>query len=154
MCLPFTLLEQKGGFCGLVSKDGRAWTPGPGRYSQGNPNGSSVRYDKLKYSRMPSTIDDQKTRWPSDSCLPVAQHGGVIINPTRGFSMGTGLGPSETVRLAIAKIFISVPTHPLLSSLVISLTCTFFCLAMSRRRSNMRNLRTAILIAHLPISLS
>eukprot|EP00960_Hanusia_phi_P033778 750636-Hanusia_phi.AAC.2 len=79
----------------LLSRDGRAWTPGPGRYSDGNPMESSVRYDRFKYSRTASQLDEQKRRWPGDSCSTAWQPAGVIVNPARGFSMGTGCGPGE-----------------------------------------------------------
>ncbi|EKX45882.1 hypothetical protein GUITHDRAFT_152593 [Guillardia theta CCMP2712] len=79
----------------FLTRDGRAWTPGPGRYSEGNPMESSVRYDRLKFSKTHSLLDEQKRRWPGDSCPMAWQPAGVIVNPARGFSMGSGCGPGE-----------------------------------------------------------
>ena len=81
--------------CSFLTRDGRAWTPGPGRYSEGNPMESSVRYDRVKFSKTHSLLDEQKRRWPGDSCPMAWQPAGVIVNPARGFSMGSGCGPGE-----------------------------------------------------------
>jgi len=56
---------------------------------------SSVRYDRLKFSKTHSLLDEQKRRWPGDSCPMAWQPAGVIVNPARGFSMGSGCGPGE-----------------------------------------------------------
>ena len=64
---------------------------------------SSVKYSCLKYARINSHMDEQKARWASDACFPVAQYGGVVVNPCRGFSMGSGCGPGETFVANAAK---------------------------------------------------
>eukprot|EP00277_Geminigera_cryophila_P026705 CAMPEP_0179474130 /NCGR_PEP_ID=MMETSP0799-20121207/53672_1 /TAXON_ID=46947 /ORGANISM="Geminigera cryophila, Strain CCMP2564" /LENGTH=166 /DNA_ID=CAMNT_0021283057 /DNA_START=225 /DNA_END=722 /DNA_ORIENTATION=+ len=99
-----TEAPTRGSAGGLLGKDGRAWTPGPGRYSVGNPMNSSVRYDRLKYATLKSGFDEQKSRWEGDSCYPVAQYGGVVVNPCRGFSMGSGFGPGQTTTAAAEKV--------------------------------------------------
>ena len=81
----------------MGSRDGRAFTPGPGRYTAGNPGNCSVRYDCLKHSRVTSVFDEQKVRWTADTSGTVAQFGGVVVNPCRGFSLGSGFGPGQTL---------------------------------------------------------
>ena len=81
----------------LTSRDGRAYTPGPGRYSAGNPMNASVRYDRLKYARVQTDFEAQRARWAGDTSYTVAQHGGVVVNPCRGFSMGSGHGPGQSM---------------------------------------------------------
>ncbi|KAJ1477391.1 hypothetical protein T484DRAFT_1963500 [Baffinella frigidus] len=91
----------------LQAKDGRAYTPGPGRYTPGNPHGCSVRYDKGKYARVETTWDAQEKRWPGDNLADTnlrGQAGGVFVKNARGFSMGTGRGPAQTLLHEAEKI--------------------------------------------------
>lgn len=53
---------------------------------------------------IPSSFEEQKTRWAADSSFPVAQYGGVVVNPCRGFSMGSGYGPGQTMVAAAEKV--------------------------------------------------
>jgi hypothetical protein len=98
-----TEAPTKGAPLCMGSRDGRMHTPGPGRYSVGNPNNSSVRYDCMKHARVQTCFDVQKTRWEADTTYPVAQYGGVVVNPCRGFSMGSGFGPGQTFVAAAEK---------------------------------------------------
>jgi hypothetical protein len=65
---------------------------------------ASVRYDRLKYARVQTDFDAQRARWASDTSYTVAQYGGVVVNPCRGFSMGSGHGPGQTMLAEAEKV--------------------------------------------------
>ena len=90
----------------MQAKDGRAYTPGPGRYTPGNPHGCSVNYERGKHARVQTTWDEQEKRWPGDlfSTDLRGQAGGVFVKNARGFSMGTGRGPAETLFYEAEKV--------------------------------------------------
>ena len=65
---------------------------------------SSVRYDRLKFARVQTQFEEQGARWASDTSFTVAQYGGVVVNPCRGFSMGSGCGPGQTTIAEFEKV--------------------------------------------------